>query len=242
MKRVMILVALGIIATTSSLLAQHRGGVFLEGGVSRSKYHSAGSGSSAGYLTTDRMVTISPKISFMANEVVEIQPGFNLGFSTYGYSDSLDGEITDHYKFKQTSFGFDIASYFHVLRTEIFHLSVGPKIELGFAGAPDREGMTDGDIEEVSGDEYYDDYSNTTFEIAAPLNCDFHVGKSFGFRIKFNLFAWGINSFDYTLKDSDNNSESSNKYLSILGSTIAIEGDEYPVLNAIPTIGLFWRF
>ncbi len=237
-------VLLSVVAT-----AEHKVAVGLDGLITNSSNSSSSSSLDYNWLvqttTNDsktRYFLLSPRVSIMASEIVEVNPSISFGRlkSTSEYTSASSGSESNLYT--QGIFGFGVGTNFHVIRNEVFHLSMGPRIGMTFWGTPDRETESEGIKVEVNGDDYYESHSEIDFKLSIPLNCDFHIGETFGVRLSFELLSTGIHKTTYTLKDVSKENENKDSYFNVFGSNLNIEGDNYPVSAAFPTLGIFGRF
>lgn len=233
---------------TNVLFANHKVAVGIEGGVLSSKtaYSSEYNGEFSDYSSLDESnqnsFEISPFVGIMAGEVVEIRPGVTFRNYRYKSIEKSDDSLTDHYQTKAFSFGANVGSFFHLIRKDAFHLSIGPKFGWQLNGAPNRERDSAGVVVETPSKDYYDSYSNNEFDISAPMNLDFHIGKVFGIKLSFNLIGLNIQKTSYERKDSDTKNETTNTSFMIMGSSLNIEGDNYPIGALFPKAAIFFRF
>lgn len=225
------------------LKAEHKVSVGIEGGVANSTTRNNSSNYEE-YTEKyfERSFQITPFVGIMAGEKVELIPGVSLSYNKSGDEDKIEDSLVNYYSNKSLSFGVNFGTYFHLIRKNIFHLSMGPKIKWGFTGKPDREYDSSGVIITTDGNDYYDKYSNNQLGLSVPMNCDFYLGKVFGIRLSFTLISMGININSYKLEGSDSETTNSDTYLTILGSDLIIYGYSYPITGIIPTASIFFRF
>lgn len=248
MTRKIIYSILALSLFSSAALADHNVAIGIEGGIvnSKSKYNSEYNGEFGDYKSSDentyKSFEISPFVGIMIGDLAEIRPGVTLGNYKSTEIEKQDDSLYDHSQYKAFSFGANVGGYFHLIRKDHFHLSMGPRFGWQMNGAPKREYDSAGVIVEETADDNYDNYSNNEFRISAPINLDFHIGKVFGIKLSFDMLALNIQKIKYKYKDMDTDYDRTNTNFLIMGSSMNIEGDNYPIGALLPKAALFVRF
>ena len=116
---------------------------------------------------------IRPYLGIHASDLIEKSPFFVTYFDING------GEVN----FSQ--YGFGCGVFFHMVRNELFHLSLGPELEFLFGFRPNNAA--------------YSSYFDMDINLGAPLNLDIHINKLLGVRLSSNIigFGWEITNIEY---------------------------------------------
>jgi hypothetical protein len=133
----------------------------------------------------------------------------------------------------QSKLGVGCGLYFHLINTEIFSLSTGPKVLFGFTGEDKSEGKTS-----------YDSYLDMDINFTAPINFDFFLGDKFGIRLSSELAYFNINKTKEQYKGDDDITKTTSVSRGILGSNYNanVYGDEFSLNAFIPSLAIFIRF
>lgn len=242
MTRFTILFSLIFSLFSTTIFAGHKVAVGVEGGlisyksVDIAKMDEIDDESKDDYY--NKSFEISPFVGIMAGDLVEIRPGVTFRNYRGGNTETTGDSITYHRETKYFSFGANVGGYFHLIREESFHLTVGPRFGWIMNGKPKEEYDSSGVIVEQSADDIYDTYKNNEFQVSAPLNLDFHIGKVFGIKLSFDLLGVNIVKEKYRYKESETEYEDKVVIFTLLGSA----ADEFTAGALIPTAGIFFRF
>lgn len=131
--------------------------------------------------TKSTSVDITPRVGIYVGETVEISPFVLWGFdkNTYVREDTV-GADTDN-AWTQHHVGFGVGVYMHVVRGDVFGLSLGPQIGYQIYFRPSTEpdnGMN------------YDKYYNADLWLGVPINFDLHLSKHVTLRLGSNIFRF----------------------------------------------------
>lgn len=193
-------------------------------------------------IYTQKNFQFVPYFTIMPNDLIELTVGLGIGMYGHKYESSVDDSLTSYSEESDFFIGPQVGAFFHVLRTEHFHLAIGPEVGLAFGGEPgEKELNAEGEIEEVETD--YDEYNNIMFGISIPMKCDLYPTDFMAFRISFDLLGFSVARTTSTVSDEEFDMEGtdteSDTYFTFLGSTIEGWGMGGIVL---PRVGVVFYF
>lgn len=133
-------------------------------------------------ISRNNSFILSPRIGISSSELLEISPFLNFGISKTAQIQKTDDDETES-SLTQVSIGGGCGVYFHLVRKELIHLSIGPKLQFNFAFEP-VEVEADSTVESP-----YDFYANYSFGAALPVNLDVRLADHFGLRLSADLVS-----------------------------------------------------
>ncbi len=160
-------------------------------------------------------IGVQPYFGIYPNDLIEISPF--IGF--YSSSSSTENESTNsETSSTQGSMALGCGLYFHVVRGEVFDVSVGPQIGYQPFFKPNTEPY----------ETEYDTYYKANLWIACPFNIDMHFTKYFSARLSTDLIRY--NNYNFTTETEG-------------GSETDIHTDEFDLRSIFqPRFGLFFTF
>ncbi len=190
----------------------------------------------SGYEYSDHDMLLTPYFSIMPSDIMEISFGVPLGYyKTESIETDTDGEETSHTTSKAFKIGGLVGAYFHLIREDHIHLSMGPEVSFLSTGEPTSEGLnSEGDLEET--ESQYDEYSDISFNIKVPVKLDYRINDAFGLRFGMDIVGFSLNVQKEKQEGAEDASKDKNTSLYILNDDFQQTG------RVIPSIGLFINF
>ncbi len=182
-----------------------------------------------------------PYFAIMPNDLIELTAGLGIGMYGDRRESSENDSLTSYSEDSEFYIGPQLGALFHIIRTEHFHLSMGPEVGLAFGTEPvEKELNEDGKIEEVEFD--YAEYNRILFGISIPLKCDLYVTENLAFRIGLDLMGFSVDRTTSTISNDalgEGNDTEREMYFTFLGNTFNGWGIGGIVL---PNVGVAFYF
>ncbi len=194
------------------------------------EYSSGSTSSSSTDKSTTNAFGITPTIGILPSEIFEISPFMMVGFANYSEKEIENDSVVSEYDASQVFLGAGIGFYFHVVRGEHMHLSLGPRLQFLNYFEPNTD-----DHNPNTTTDPYDTYLNMSIPINVPINIDFYLNKVVGLRLTSNLLNFYINIYKRTRRDTQLTTTVKREW-----TDIKIDFDI--ITSIIPSFGLFFRF
>ena len=140
--------------------------------------------------STRNRLQLTPRIGIMPSELLEISPFLIFILNT---SKRVEEDFNSPYRGSSADLGCGIGAFFHIIRSKIIHLSLGPQLRFQFGLKPKN----------------YDEYLDIGLSIGSPLNFDFHLSDKFAIRFSSNIID--IKYYRY-LRESEGETYSYNDF------------------------------
>ena len=139
--------------------------------------------------TTSNSFYIRPYIGIHPTKLVEVSPfvGWSLSSNSRKTEYSNTNSTTESSS-SQGALWLGCGLFFHVVRGEVFGVSIGPELGYGWNFEPS--------------DAQYDKYYNADIRVACPLNIDLHFTKTFSARLSTDLALYNFNATTTEAKNS----------------------------------------
>jgi hypothetical protein len=138
---------------------------------------------------------VSPHVGIYAGEVVEIAPFLQWGLTKYTYTFDDTASNTNDYARTQNHLGLGTGVYFHLVRGDVFGLSIGPQLGYRIYFKPSYAG----DMPHPDYDKYY----QGDLWLGAPINFDLHVHKHVTLRLGATVFRFNYTTHSYEQPGED---------------------------------------
>ncbi|MBN1981675.1 MAG: hypothetical protein JW795_09095 [Chitinivibrionales bacterium] len=166
-------------------------GIFLGGKASLFSYNRVRENGISDSLKTTYsplQLDFQPFLGLMLSEKMELNGRLAYQLTTQKQV-SGSGSNESEYTSVQQAFGFCGAIYFHTLRSEFAHLSIGPDaIYLLYLQPSDKE-----DGKELP---KYDEFKEAEFTLSIPVNADIYLAKNMALRFSVELLSIGLYSWE----------------------------------------------
>lgn len=148
---------------------------------------------------TSNQLYLYPWVGIYVSEVVELSPRLIVGFFKSKYERAIDTNTTVIHSRSQFALGAEFTAYFHLIRKDWVHLSLGPQVSYTNWFKPKEKE----DDEEIK----YKSYVEPELWLGMPVKVEFYFNERIGMRMTFNTVGFYYAAAKYEFEDDDNTEE-----------------------------------